>query len=209
MFGRKATHYPSLYLLADHLDAALANGEDLLMVHGSAEPLLATLGANGIGQQSAVQRQFVERVRTLELAMAMRVLQARQRAEDLWRADSRVAAVARLFIGGTAALADAVADLGDSTLVDFQTGDDAVAYLRSRGVIAADAAGIKSLDQLIVTPGFLLAERIALGTLMDLAATFLDTLELFYELYAEESPCAARTGIDETTSYTAGTSTAG
>ena len=185
MFGRKATHHPSLYLVADHLDAALANGEDLLKVHGSSGPPLATLGANDIERRCAMPRRFVERVRTLELAMAMRLLQARQRAEELRRADSRVAPVARLFIGGTAALADAVADLGDSTLVDFQTGDDAIAYLRSRGVIAADVAGLKSLDQLIVTPRFLLAERIALGTLMDLAATFLDTLELFYQLYAE------------------------
>jgi hypothetical protein len=38
----------------------------------------------------------------------------------------------------------------------------------------------------MVTPRFLIAERIALGALMDLAATFLDTLELFYDLYSDE-----------------------
>jgi hypothetical protein len=172
----------TVYLVADHLDAALAAGEDLLKVHGCAGPPLV----HDIERPGAVQRRFVDRVRTLELAMAMRVLQARRRAGELRRADSRVTAVARLFIGGTALLADAVADLGDATAVDFQTGDDAIAYLRGRGVIAADAAGLKSLDQLIVTPQFLIAERIALGPLMDLAATFLDTLELFYELYPED-----------------------
>ena len=194
MFGRKATDHPSVYLVADHLDAALAAGEDLLKVPGTSHPPFATVYANEIERQCAVQRRFVERVRTLELAMAMRVLQARRRAEELRRADSRVGTVARLFIGGTAALADAVADLGDSTAVDFQTGDDAIAYLRSRGVIAADAAGLKSLGQLIVTPHFLIAERVAIGALMDLAATFLDTLELFYELFAEEQPFEAELG---------------
>jgi hypothetical protein len=176
----------TVYLVADHLDAALAAGEDLLAVHGSAGPPLPALHANGIEQPRAVQRRFVERVRTLELAMAMRILHARRRAAEMRRADPRVAAVARLFVGGTATLADAVADLGDSTAVDFQTGDDAIAYLRSRGIIAADAAGLDGLHQLIVTPHFLIAERIALGALMDMAATFLDTLELFYELYPED-----------------------
>lgn len=178
----------SVYLVADHLDAALAAGEDLLEVNGASDAPFATLPATAVAHQGALQRRFVERVRTLELTMAMRVLQARQRAKDLRRADARLAAVANLFIGGTAALADAVADLGDSTGVDFQTGDDAIAYLRSRGVIAADAAGLASLGELRVTARFLVAERIALGALMDLAATFLDTLELFYELYGEEQP---------------------
>jgi hypothetical protein len=176
----------SVYLVADHLDAALAAGEDLLEVTSALAAPFATQATKVVEMQLSVQRRFVERVRTLELVMVLRVLQARRRAEDLRRADARVAPMAGLFIGGTAALADAVAELGDCTVVDFQTGDDAIAYLRSRGVIGVDAPGVMSLDQLAVGPEFLVAGRIALGPLVDLAATFLDTLEMFYELYAEE-----------------------
>jgi hypothetical protein len=176
----------SAYLVADHLDAALAAGEDLLEVTSALAAPFASQATTAVEMQLSVQRRFVERVRTLELVMVLRVLQARRRAEDLRRADARVAPMAGLFIGGTAALADAVAELGDCTVVDFQTGDDAIAYLRSRGVIGVDAPGLMSLDQLAVGPEFLVAGRIALGPLVDLAATFLDTLEMFYELYAEE-----------------------
>jgi hypothetical protein len=178
----------SAYLVADHLDAALAAGEDLLEVTSALAAPFASQATTAVEMQLSVQRRFVERVRTLELVMVLRVLQARRRAEDLRRADARVAPIAGLFIGGTAALADAVAELGDCTVVDFQTGDDAIAYLRSRGVIGVDAPGLMSLDQLAVGPEFLVAGRTALGPLVDLAATFLDTLEIFYELYAEEQP---------------------
>jgi hypothetical protein len=176
----------SVYLVADHLDAALAAGEDLLAVNSPSNSPLATHAAKAAEIPFSLQRRFVERVRTLELVMVMRVLQARQRAEDLRRADARVAPVARLFIGGTAALADAAEELGDATHVDFQTGDDTISYLRSRGVISADAASLVNLNHLIVTSRFLIAERIELGALLDLSATFLDTLELFFELYVEE-----------------------
>jgi hypothetical protein len=176
----------SAYLVADHLDAALAAGEDLFEVTSALAAPFATQATKVVEMQLSVQRRFVERVRTLELVMVLRVLQARRRAEDLRRADARVAPMAGLFIGGTAALADAAAELGDATYVNFQTGDDAIAYLRSRGVIGVDAPGLMSLDQLAVGPEFLVAGRIALGPLVDLAATFLDTLEMFYELYAEE-----------------------
>jgi hypothetical protein len=179
---------PSVYLVADHLDAALAAGEDLLKVNDAFAAPFAALSAHEVERRCVLLRRFVERVRTMELAIAMRALQARRRAAELRRADARVAPVAGLYIGGTAALADAAAELGDCTIVDFQTGDDAIAYLRSRGVIAVDAAGLMSLDQLAVGPEFLIAGRIALGALVDLAAGFLDTLELFYELYAEEQP---------------------
>jgi hypothetical protein len=175
----------SVYCLADHLDAVLAAGEDLLRAH-----LTISTEAGGPARldelsRLALQRRFVETVRTLELALAMRVLQARQRAEELRRADPRVAPVAGLFIGGTAALADAAAELGDWTGFDFQTGNEMVSYLRSRGVIARDSAGLIALSDLTVTARFRIGRRIELGPLLDLAATFLDALELFYELYDE------------------------
>jgi hypothetical protein len=178
----------SVYFVADHLDATLAAGEDLLEVTGASNAPFVTHAAKAVEMQFSLQRRFVERVRTLELVMVMRVLQARRRAEDLRRADARVAPMAGLFIGGTAALADAAEELGDATHVDFQTGDDTISYLRSRGVIGADAASLVNLDHLIVTSRFLIAERIELGVLLDLSATFLDTLELFFELYVEKPP---------------------
>ena len=68
---------------------------------------------------------------------------------------------------------------------DFDTGDTASAFLRSRGLIARDAAGLERLSQLAVGEDYLVAGRIHLGTLLDLVATFLDTLDLLFDLYDE------------------------
>jgi hypothetical protein len=44
---------------------------------------------------------------------------------------------------------------------------------------------------LVITETFLIAERIQLGALMDLCATFLDRLEDHYELYEDAAPAEA------------------
>ena len=89
-------------------------------------------------------------------------------------------------MGGTAALVDAAEELGDTTNQAFATGDAAQAFLRSRGILARDAAGLEQLSQLTVTEEFLVAGRIRLGTLLDLVATFLDTLDVMFDLYQDE-----------------------
>jgi len=174
------------YLLADHLDAMLAAGEDLLKVHDVVVSKISEPERRSIRGQIEGQLRCIDAIRTLELTLAMRGLQARERTEELRRADPRLDAIAGLFIGGTAPLADAARELGDWTEFDFQTGNEVAEYLRSRGLIPADSAGLVSLDELVVTARFLVARRIELGPLLDLTATFLDALELFYELYGGE-----------------------
>jgi hypothetical protein len=52
-----------------------------------------------------------------------------------------------------------------------------LAFLRSRGLLAADAAGLELVSRLAVGDGYQVAGRIPLGTLLDLVATFLDSLD--------------------------------
>jgi hypothetical protein len=91
-----------------------------------------------------------------------------------------------LFAGGTAVLEDAVEELGDATLSDFDTADDPLAYLRSRGLLAADAGSLRCVERLAIGEDFLVVQRICLGVLMDLAASFLDALEDCYDLAVED-----------------------
>jgi hypothetical protein len=175
----------SVYLIADNLDAVLAAGEDLLrQAHDYESVHLANTYAPTLAAGS--ERGFVETVRGLEMAICARVLQVRDRSRDLAKEDPRFKPMASLFSSGTAALWDAVADLGDSTNADFQTGDDVVTYLRSRAMVAADAGTVSRFGRLSPTEAFLVAERIELGVLMDLCATYLDRLEDFYDLFAED-----------------------
>lgn len=179
---------PCLYLLADHLDAVLAAGEDMLKV--AVAPRLSGEIEGGAATIRAEVRAAVERIRALELRMLARALKARERAAELARVDDRFALPSRLFVGGTGALVDAVAECVDTSVADFQTGDVLPAYLRSRGLIGSRQCQLADDQPLTVGEDFLVASRIPLGVLLDLVATFLDALELHVDLYAVHDEAA-------------------
>jgi len=174
--------HPSLYLLGDHLDAALAMGEDLLTEKVALADAAQNLSTARVTRQRRELREFLDTVRALELSLTARLLQARTRAEEMKRRESRLKPLIALFVAGTAPLVDAAAELGDTSSHDFDTGNVAFVFLRSRGLVARDKAGLDGLDQLAVTEEYLVAGRIRLGTLLDLVATFLDTLDLLFDL---------------------------
>jgi hypothetical protein len=199
MTEQAATRHPTIYLLSDHLDAALAMGEDLLTERVVLAEAEQKLNMGRLLRQSGEVADFLDTVRTLELNLISRMLQARKRAEEIKRSESRLKPLISLFVGGTAALVDAAEELGDTTAQTFDTGDTAQAFLRSRGVIARDAAGLEQMTQLAVTEDYLVAGRIRLGTLLDLVATFLDTLDTLFDLYQDEPVAAtAQAGAVET-----------
>jgi hypothetical protein len=181
---------PSLYLLKDHLDATLALGEDLL----AAELVLLPVDRPGLRDWLRHTRgldDFLASLRTLEYALTARLLQARKRAEEMRRSDSRLRQMIALFVAGTVPLVDAAAELGDTDARNFDGADSALTFLRSRGLLAPDAAGLELVSHLAVGEDYLVAGRIELGALLDLAATFLDTLDLLYDL-----PAAAEDDVD-------------
>ena len=176
----------SVYMLADHLDAALAAGEDLMARGGDWRALTETPAdpSDFILRQRAV----AEEVRSFELMVVARILKARTHASSLAECDDRFRVIAKLFVSGTAILLDAVEESGDARATDFDTADDIVAYVRSRGLIAPDAPAIRVAADLTIDDNFLVAKRIALGPLLDMAAAFLDALDVQYELFGGDAP---------------------
>jgi hypothetical protein len=188
--------HPGIYLLGDHLDAALAMGEDLLTEKVALADPVRKLTAARLNRQDREIAEFLSTVRTLELALTSRLMQARRRCDELKRRETRLKPLIALFVAGTAPLADAAAELGDTAARDFRTGDTTHAFLRSRGLLGRDAAGFTGLSQLAVTEDYLVAGRIRLGTLLDLVAMFLDALDLLFDLYSESTkPEGAVDGI--------------
>ncbi len=178
----------TVYLLADNLDAALAAGEDLLK-----SSLVWNSGGDASGaeitRERGTQRRAVDHIRTLEQVLLARVLKSRERAEEIGKRDERFGPIARLYNGGTAVLVEAVAELGDPTNCDFDNGSAVTGYLRARGLIGKEQPAPSEGETLLLTEEFLVARRFRLGTLMDLIAMFLDTLEVHYDLYsAEDAP---------------------
>jgi hypothetical protein len=176
----------SVYMLADHLDAALAAGEDLMARGGDWRALTET--PTDPSDFILRQRAVAEEVRSFELMLVARVLKARTHASSLAECDDRFRAIAKLFVSGTAILLDAVEESGDARATDFDTADDIVAYVRSRGLIAPDAPAMRVASDLTIDDNFLVAKRIALGPLLDMAAAFLDALDGQYELFGGDAP---------------------
>jgi hypothetical protein len=191
MTATASDRHPSIYLLSDHLDAALAMGEDLLTEKVALAEAVQQLSMPRLMRQSREVAEFLNNLRTLELTLTARLLQARKRAEELKKRETRLRPLIALFVAGTAPLVDAAAELGDTTARDFDTGDSALAFLRSRGVISQDAAGLDRLTELAINEDYLVAARIRLGTLLDLVATFLDTLDTLFDLYGESAGAEA------------------
>ena len=186
----------SIYLLGDHLDAALAMGEDLLAEKLALFEAVETPTRGHLLRQNRALNEFLATVRCLELAMTARLLEARRRAEELKRHEGRLRPLAALFAAGTGPLVDAVAELGDTSTHAFDTGDTAIAFLRSRNMMARDAAGFEGLAQLAVSEDYLVAGRVRLGALLDLIAAFLDALDDQYDLYPEDASSSGTRGGD-------------
>ena len=170
-----------VYMLADHLDGVLAAGEDLVTCGADWRNLAEYPGEPETFASS--QRAIAEDVRGYELILIAHAIKAREHARSLSQTDKRFAPVADLFVGGTTILMDAVSECGDATDDDFDTGDGLVAYVRSRGLIAPDAANVTNAAQLTIDDSFLVAKRLALGPLLDMAAAFLDALDTQYDLF--------------------------
>lgn len=178
---------PSIYLLADNLDAALAAGEDLTQM---TYVWMGETGPEGaeIARQRSEEREQLGRIRRMEEVLVARILRSRERAEEIGRRDQRFGPIARLYTSGTVQLIDSVSEFGDTTLCDFETADGALAYLRSRGLVDTETPAPQPGATLSVTEEFLVARRMRLGSLMDLAAMFLDALEVHYDLFDPKPP---------------------
>jgi hypothetical protein len=175
---------PTVYLLADHLDAVLAAGEDLLKLSVTVEDPGKADGATPVWTEL---RDLVTQASELEGGLVARILQARSRARDIGDFDDEMKPVLTLFNAGTALLVDAAADLTDTDQSDFDSGTDPLVYLRSRGVIPADAGSLHAAGPVRITEDFLAARAMPLGGLLDLAAQLLDVLDANYGLFEDEA----------------------
>jgi hypothetical protein len=171
-----------VYLLADNLDAALAAGEDLLNSsvtwHGC-----DARSAEELAESRPKEREALDAIRSLELILLARVLQSRETAMELAKTASHVKPIAKLYAAGTAILTETVDELGDTSDADFDSGECMTAYLRSRQLIAEDAPAPAEGQEIIINEDFLLCGLVPLGSVLDLVAHFLDTLETHYDLY--------------------------
>lgn len=181
---------PGIYLLADHLDAALAAGEDLLAAELAAP---ADIDRAEPGSSAHAIAVFVNDLKRLEAALAARILQARRRAAELPRQDPLVRGVIDLFQSSTSsalALVEHFSRLHEGTTFDpsYLT---PFAVLRSRGLLAPDAAELPPFERVTVTEAYLIGGVLRLGEILNVVAATLDTLDNHFDLYLDNAARAA------------------
>ena len=184
MFDTTAAPHEAVYLLADHLDAALAAGEDLLATR---LPALADLDETEDAAERELAR-FISRLGRLESVLVGRLLQARRRLAELPRQDSGLKAMTTLFNASTGLLLELVERFREQAQVLFDVGNDRLPFLRDRGLLARDAAGLPLYDMLVVNESYRVGAVVELGPLMDMIAGLLDLLDRRYELYGDDAP---------------------
>ncbi|MEZ5854995.1 MAG: hypothetical protein R3D67_09735 [Hyphomicrobiaceae bacterium] len=182
-FGIHSDCPAGICLLADHLDAALAIGEDLMTL--SLAPRIDLDEADPATSPEAVE-QFVQTVSRLEKLMIMRVLQARRRLPEVDDSDRLIASTISLLQAQTDVLLDLIEQVGDRDRVKkFDGGSDAFAYLRAKGLISPEAAAPSPYESVDVTEAFRVGGVIELGPLLDMIAQMLDLLDARYGLYVQ------------------------
>ena len=173
-----------VFLLAEHLDMILAAVEDLR----ACAPRLIPAEPQRVGSAARLSlHDFVDDLKRFEMAAIVRVGRARILTRELVRRDRRFAMLGGLFVGGTAALDEAVTRMADAAGNDFAAGGDPISYLRSRGVIDEDAGVFSSTSDPQIEDTFRLAGDIEIGPLADLVSTFLNTIELHFDLFPDLS----------------------
>ncbi len=190
MTGLKPPVDPGIYLLADHLDAALAAGEDLLAAALAAP---ADIDREAPDTSSGAIAAFANDLKRLEASIAARVLQARRRAAELPRLDPVVRGIINLFMTSTESALDLVdhfAKLRDGGSIDPS---DLMPYavLRSRGLLAPDAAELPRYQTVTISESYQIGGLLPLGSLMDVVSTTLDALDLHFDLYLDVAARAA------------------
>ncbi len=175
---------PGVTLLADHLDAALAAGEDLLACRLDAR---ADLDERDAAAAPEAMDRFLARVMQLEASLLLRVLQARRLSSEINRTDGTLKSIGGLF----RAQSDVLQVLIDSRArgseaIAVARAGDGHAYLRSRGLLAPEAAAPSPYEAVMVSEAFRVGGVAPLGGLLDLVSGFLDFIDARYGLYPSE-----------------------
>ena len=180
-------------LLADHLDAALAAGEDLLAARHTVGNPGGTPGAD----ETATLARFVIELRRHETTVIARLLQARRRALEIERFDRSTQIVVNLFLSNTSGLMDLVATFGDTTMRRFDGSDEPHAFLRRRGLLGQEAASLPKFSVLTVKDSYLVGGVLQIGGLLDMCSSFLDLLDRRYGLYPDDDSQAEESARDD------------
>lgn len=193
MFGRTKTA-EMVTLLVDHLDKVIVTAERLADARFRPAPITSAMSAEDILAEHARLREFLAGVRALEMTLAARVDKARTWTREVRGRDGNLKLIGSLFLSGTQALAEAMAELGDPRAQQFDGGEAALGFLKSRGLVAEHVENLDAVTEISAAQRFVVAGRAELSALSELCHTFIETLDVHYGVLEPEAAPAGAEG---------------
>lgn len=165
-----------VYFLTDHLFAAMEAGEKISAASYTQNNLDRDLSSAEIMQELEDQRLFINDLSTWEEDLVTKINQARQWSRYLKDHDSSFKPLIDLFNSATHPLTDVAAQIRDHHDRHFEGGDHPDWFITSRAITQKQSADGRLLA-LTTRDNYLIGGHLRLGQLLDLAETFLETLE--------------------------------
>ena len=172
----------SVHALADLLETMEVAADEMLDQRLAPRDAAATDDA-AITSHLAALRQFAARVRELELVIAVKLGQARDRARQVSRSDWRLRPIMMLFTTGTQGLADQLAAHADRDSIRFDAGDQIFPFLRSRELVPPLSTHYDGSTELLVTDSYRMLGLSKLRDLLENCEATLNALDSHYDLY--------------------------
>lgn len=183
MFHNNKEVETAVHVLAVHLDGMLDIADVFLTSSFVPQCLSDRAETAEILESNAHLRGFVEELRTMELALLTKLHQARQWCQHLAKLDKNTRSSSRLFVAGTQALCDVMLQTADRSAQTFDDGDQALCYLKDRGLLATDVLSLDDIKRVRVDGSFLLCGWVPIHVFLNSLEAYLTTLDLEYRLY--------------------------
>ena len=175
----------SIHRLADLLETIGVTADEMLEQKLPARDLAAIRAMSDaqLQDQLGELRQFIGRVRGLELAVIAKLTQAREKSRIAARTDWRLRPILMLFTAGTQGFADRFQAEANQPDRGFDGDGRGFGYLKSRGLLGEAAVSYDGSAELQVTDSFRLMGVLQLRDLLERCEATLNALDAHYDLY--------------------------
>ena len=180
-----------VYFLTDHLCSAIDVGEDIYNLRFASNSMSSDLSSEDILDRLDEFHQFLDEIRTNEFLMLSKINQARHWCIHMRYLDVEFRPVVDLFNTATKAVSSIETILGVDEQGVFEGESVPQTLLDSRNLVIEKSDGDSVPAKISVDENFLIGGKVLLTDLLDACNTFLDSLDIRFDVTEEVDEDAA------------------
>lgn len=171
-----------VFFLSDHLCSTIEEGEKIFNLSYTSDPISSDLSSDEILDRLDDFHQFLDEIKTLEFLLLTKLNQARHWCIHLRYLDVEFKPVLDLFNAATEMIVDIENVLGIDEKDVFEGKDSHEHFIETRKLITEKTEEEGYPSQIIIDDNFLLAGKIPLADILDACNTFLDSIDIRYDV---------------------------